>query len=176
MEEKLRIYSFENHTPKIGDSCFIAPDAVILGNVSVGSNSSIWFGTILRGDINLISVGKETNIQDLSVLHVTEKDPCIIGNQVTIGHKAVLHGCRIEDNVLIGMGAIVMDNVLVGKNSLVAAGSVLPPGKKYPAYSLIQGIPGKVVRALTEKEIEEYGSHYKKYLKLKISYLKSQLN
>ncbi len=158
------LYQYQTFKPQIHSSVFIAPSADVIGNVSVGENSSIWFNCVVRGDIDEIKIGENTNIQDLSILHVVEGLPLVIGSGVTIGHKVTLHACTIEDNCLIGMDAIILDGAVIGKNSLVAAGSVVPPGKKYPEGSFIIGSPAVVKRQLRTEEIKEYGRHYLKYV------------
>lgn len=165
------LYSFDNVEPKIGERVFIAPSADVMGKVELADDSNIWFGCLLRGDENKIVVGKNSNVQDLTTLHVTEEFPCIIGDNVTLGHNVIAHACTIEDNCLIGMGAIVLDGAVIGKNSVVAAGSVVPPGKKYPPGSMIMGSPAVVRRPLREDELDQYGNHYKSYLVTKNDYL-----
>ena len=168
----MAIYSYDNINPKIGKKCFIAKSADVIGKVTLGDEVSIWFNCVVRGDVNDIEIGKCTNVQDLSVLHVTEKKfPLKIGKCVTIGHSVTLHGCEIGDNTLVGMGAIILDGVKVGQNSVVAAGSLLPEGKEFPDKVLIKGSPAKVSRDLTEEEINMYGNHYKTYIKTSSEYL-----
>ena len=167
----MSIYSYRDIKPEIPDSCFVAESADVVGRVTVGANSSIWYSSVVRGDVDSINIGQNTNIQDLSILHVTGGIPLIIGSQVSIAHHVTLHSCTIGDNTLVGMGAVVLDNVVVGKNSVVAAGSILPPNKTYPAFSLIMGNPGVVKRALTEEEIESYSKHYLKYIDAKNEHL-----
>jgi len=166
--------------PTIGQDAYIHQSATIIGEVTIGDNSSIWPGTIVRGDVNHIEIGHGTNVQDLSMLHVSHKSswdpagaPLIIGNNVTIGHKAVLHGCTIEDECLIGMGAIVMDKTVVQKHVLVAAGSLVPEGKLLESGYLYMGAPAKKVRKLTDKEIENFMYSANHYIKLKNQYLGS---
>lgn len=166
--------SFEHlnkYTPSQGEGCFIAPSADVIGHVEMGDNVNVWFQCVLRGDINLIKIGDNTNIQDLSMLHVVENIPLIIGKNVTVGHKVILHACTIEDSCLIGMGAVVLDGAVIKKNSVVAAGSVVPPGKTYPEGSLIMGNPAKVKRELTKEELDQYGNHYKSYIEAKNQFL-----
>lgn len=140
--------------PTIPDSCFIAPSADIIGDVVMGENSSAWFQTVIRGDVNYIRIGSRTNVQDQSVLHVTRKTaPLIIGDDVTIGHRVTLHGCTLKNRILVGMGAIVMDHAVIGDDSIIAAGALVTKGKEFPPRSLIQGSPAKVVRELTSEEI-----------------------
>ncbi|MFT6068505.1 MAG: carbonic anhydrase/acetyltransferase-like protein (isoleucine patch superfamily) [Bacteriovoracaceae bacterium] len=161
------LYSFNDHKPEVGEGCFIAPSADVIGQVKLGPNSSLWYGVVARGDINEIIVGENTNIQDLTMLHVIEGTPLIIGAGVSVGHNAILHACTVEDNCLIGMGAIVLDGARIGKNSVVAAGSVVSPGKVFPEGSMIMGSPAKVVRELRPEELKGYGQHYNSYLKSK---------
>ena len=161
------IYRYKNYKPKINKSVFVAPSADIIGNVEIGSDSSIWFNVTVRGDVNYIRIGKETNIQDNSILHVTSNRASLnIGNQVTVGHGVTLHGCIIEDLTLIGMGAIILDNATISKNSIVAAGSLIPENSAFPPGVLVAGFPAKVKRELTEDEIKrnlEYANHYRDY-------------
>ncbi|WP_456395556.1 gamma carbonic anhydrase family protein [Desulfurobacterium sp.] len=166
------IKPFKGLKPEIGERVFIAEDAVIIGDVKVGDDSSIWYGTIIRGDVNHIRIGKCTSIQDGTVIHVTNKTaPTIVGNYVTIGHAVKLHGCEIKDNCLIGIGAIILDNAVINENSIVAAGSLVPPGKKFPPNTLIMGFPAKVVRTLSEDEIKGLKEHALRYVKYKDEYL-----
>lgn len=139
--------------PKIPASAWIADSADVMGDVTLGEHVSIWFQSVVRGDVHWIKIGDYTNVQDGSVLHVTNgRSPLTIGARVTIGHKVLLHGCTVGNDCLIGMGAIILDNVEVGDGCVVAAGALLPPGKKYPAGHLILGSPAKAVRALTPEE------------------------
>ncbi|MGL5244023.1 MAG: gamma carbonic anhydrase family protein [Sarcina sp.] len=140
--------------PNIDKEAFIAHSSDIIGDVEIGKDSSIWFGTVLRGDINHIKIGKETNIQDNSSIHVDYAHPVIIGDGVTIGHGAIIHGCTIEDECLIGMGAIILNGAIIGKNTIIAAGSLISQNKVIPEGVLIMGSPGKVVRELSKEEIE----------------------
>ena len=164
-------YSFGQTEPNLEPGCYVSESVDLIGDVRLSQNVNIWFNCVLRGDLSHIAVGENTNIQDLSMLHVIKDGPVIIGKNVTIGHKVTLHACTIEDSCLIGMGAIVLDGAVIKKNSLVAAGSVVPPGKSYPEGSLILGNPAKVLRPLTEGEIDQYGNHFKSYLDLKDHYL-----
>ena len=140
--------------PTIPESCFIAPSADIIGDVVMGENSSAWFQTVIRGDVNYIRIGARTNIQDQSVLHVTRKTaPLIIGDDVTIGHRVTLHGCTLKNRILVGMGAVVMDGAIIDDDSIIAAGALITKDKHFPPKSLIQGHPAKLVRELTVDEI-----------------------
>jgi carbonic anhydrase/acetyltransferase-like protein (isoleucine patch superfamily) len=146
---------FGGKTPIAHPSAFIAEGAVVLGDVEVGEGSSIWFGCVVRGDVNFIRIGARTNVQDLSVLHVTSKThPTIVGDEVTVGHRVVLHGCTIKDRCLVGIGAVVMDGAVVGPEAVIGAGSLVPPGMVVPPRTLVMGSPAKVKRDLTVEEVE----------------------
>lgn len=166
------LYKFKGLLPKLDKGVFIAPSADVIGDVKLGRNSNVWFNAVVRGDVNKIEIGEGTNVQDLSMLHVTGKDPLIIGNHVTVGHSVILHACTIGSGCLIGMGAKILDGAIIGDNCLVAAGSVVPPGKNYPANSFIMGTPAKVVRELKVEEIQEYSNHFKTYIDLSSEYMK----
>ncbi len=130
----------------IHPTAFLAPGAVVLGDVSIGRDASIWYNSVVRGDMAPITIGDETNIQDLTVMHVDEGIPCTIGRRVGVGHRAILHGCTVEDESLIGMGAVLLNGVHVGTGSVVGAGAVLPEGMQVPPGSLVLGVPGRIVR------------------------------
>ena len=163
------IKSINNITPKILDGVFLADSAVVVGDVIIGKESSVWFNTIIRGDVNSIIIGNSVNIQDGVVVHCTyQKTKTIIGDNVSIGHNAIIHGCEIRNNVLIGMGAIIMDNVVIEENSIIAAGAVLTKGTYVKSGSVFAGVPAKFKRSLFEEEIEnsiiKTAENYKKYL------------
>tara|TARA_B100001971_G_C18268036_1_gene596491 strand:+ start:62357 stop:62881 length:525 start_codon:yes stop_codon:yes gene_type:complete len=160
----MAIYQFKDFTPKTNNSNYISDSAQVIGNCSLGENANIWFNTVIRGDVNKIIIGENTNVQDLSMLHVTEVSDLIIGKNVSIGHSVTLHGCEIGDGCLIGMGAVVLDDAIIGEGSIVAGGSLVPPRKKFPKHSMIMGNPAKVVRELTPEEIHNVTNHYKSYL------------
>ncbi|HZX13430.1 MAG TPA: gamma carbonic anhydrase family protein [Thermodesulfobacteriota bacterium] len=148
------IKSYNGIFPKIHSSVFIADSAEVIGDVTIGEESSVWFQTVIRGDVNFIKIGARTNIQDNSVLHVTHNThPVIIGNDVTAGHRVVIHGCTISDYVLIGIGAIVLDGAIVEENSIVGAGSLVAPGFKVPSGTVVMGVPAKVKRELSPEEV-----------------------
>lgn len=148
------LHSARGFSPQIGKDVFIADGAQVIGDVRIGEGSSIWFNTTLRGDVMPILIGRETNIQDGSVLHGTfGKYGCEIGDRVTIGHSVILHGCKIGNACLVGMGSVVMDGAEIGERSVVGAGSLVTEGKKFPAKSLIVGRPAVVKRPLTEEEL-----------------------
>jgi carbonic anhydrase/acetyltransferase-like protein (isoleucine patch superfamily) len=134
----------------IDPSAFIAPTAVVLGDVTVGPDASVWYNTVVRADLAPIHIGASTNIQDLSMVHVDEGIPCVIGDRVGVGHRAILHGCTVEDDCLVGMGAILLNRVHVGEGSIIGAGAVLPEGMRVPAGSLVLGVPARVVRAVDD--------------------------
>ena len=163
------IKSINNITPKISEGVFLADNAVVVGDVIIGKESSLWFNTVIRGDVNSIIIGNSVNIQDGVVVHCTyQKTKTIIGDNVSIGHNAIIHGCEIRNNVLIGMGAIIMDNVIIEENSIIAAGAVLTKGTYVKSGSLFAGVPAKFKRSLFEEEIEnsiiKTAENYKKYL------------
>ena len=161
------IRTFQGIKPTIPISCFIEETGVILGDVELGEQCSVWFHAVIRGDVHHIRIGTRTNVQDLSMLHVThDTHPLVIGNEVTIGHAAILHGCTIKDRVLIGMGAIVMDGAVIGEDSIVGAGALVVEDMIVPPKSVILGSPGRVRRAVSEAElawIKESAENYVKY-------------
>jgi len=138
--------------PKLGKGVYIARGAAVLGDVKIGDYSSVWYNAVLRGDINRIVVGHHTNVQDNAVLHLADDFPCIVGNWVTIGHSAVVHACTVGDEVLVGMGAIILDGAVIGKQSIIGAKALVTQNTKIPPGSLVLGAPAKVVRALTREE------------------------
>jgi carbonic anhydrase/acetyltransferase-like protein (isoleucine patch superfamily) len=151
------IRAWGGKAPRLADSAWVADGAVIVGDVEIGPESSVWFGAVVRGDVNHIRVGARTNLQDYSVLHVTGRThPTIVGDDVTLGHRATLHGCTVKDRCLVGIGAIVMDGAVVGEDAMVAAGSLVPPGMVVPPGMLALGSPAKVRRNLTREEIEYF--------------------
>ncbi len=164
------ILKFKDFSPKIDPSVFIAENATIIGRVEILQNASIWFGTVVRADVNSIHIGKNSNIQDLCVLHVSDSHSLIVEENVTVGHGVTLHACKIGKNSLIGIGSIILDGAVIGENSVVAAGSVIPPNRKYPANSLIKGSPAIVVRSLNEEELKKYTWTTNKYCLLAQEY------
>ena len=161
------IRTFQGVKPTIPKSCYIEETAVVIGDVVMGEHCSVWFNAVIRGDVNYIRIGERTNVQDLCMLHVAhDTHPLIIGNNVTIGHHVVLHGCTIHDRVLVGMGAIIMDGAVIGEDSVVGAGALVVEGTIVPPKSLILGSPAKVKRSVTENElawIQESAENYVKY-------------
>jgi carbonic anhydrase/acetyltransferase-like protein (isoleucine patch superfamily) len=171
----MHLLSFKNKSPNIKSDCFIAPNATIIGDVEIGTQSSVWFGTVIRGDVFHIRIGSNTNIQDNSVVHVTtNKYSTTIGNNVTIGHSVTLHGCSIKDNALIGIGSIVMDQSEIEEWSIIAAGSVLKPGTKVPSGKLWGGTPAKELRDLNKTEREWIKELSNNYTRLSREYLSNQ--
>ncbi|HOJ17419.1 MAG TPA: gamma carbonic anhydrase family protein [Ignavibacteriaceae bacterium] len=170
------IFPYEGIIPEIDDTVFLASGSKIIGDVKIGKYASVWYNTVIRGDVNYIRIGEMSNIQDCSMLHVTNKlFPLNIGNKVTVGHSVTLHGCTVQDLTLIGMGAIVLDGAVVESNSMVAAGTVVRPGFVVPSGKLVGGVPGKVIRDLTDKEIaefEESALRYKKYMEITMDSIK----
>jgi carbonic anhydrase/acetyltransferase-like protein (isoleucine patch superfamily) len=155
--------TFLRKEPKLGKGVYIAETAVVLGDVTIGAHSSVWYGAVLRGDINRIVVGHHTNIQDNAVLHLSDVLPCILGNRVTVGHSAIVHACKIGDEVLVGMGAVILDGAVIGKQSIIGAKALVTQGMKIPPGSLVLGAPAKVVRKLTKKEragLKWWAEHY----------------
>ncbi len=174
------IHDYKEITPKIGEKSWIAPSADVIGDVEIGKECSIWFGAIVRGDVHFIKIGDRTNIQDLSMIHVThykkhrkigDGHPTIIGNDVTVGHRVMLHGCTIEDACLIGMSATILDGAVIGKESIVGAGSLVTKNKTFPPRSLIMGSPAKVVRELTDEEVKELYASAARYVSFKNDYI-----
>jgi len=155
----------------LGKTIFIAKSADVVGKVKLGNFISVWFQTVIRGDVDSITIGDRTNIQDGTVVHVAPGYPTVIGNGVSIGHNAIIHGCEIGDNVLVGMGAIILNGAKIGDNSIVGAGSLVTQGKVFPPNSLILGSPAKVVRALTPAEIEEIRQNADDYLETMKGYM-----
>ena len=153
---------FNGKIPQIDPNAFVAPQVFLSGDVRIGKYASVWPGVVARGDVNYISIGECTNVQDWVCLHVADDDPCIIGDYVTIGHSAVVHACTIEDHVLIGMHATILDGAVIGRGSIVAAGAVVLGGTKIPPNSLVAGVPAKVVRTIDRmKNIHAQAIKYK---------------
>ena len=163
---------FQSVDPSINDTAFIADNATVIGDVEIGEDSSVWFGSVIRGDVNHIRIGDRTNIQDLTVIHVTTSThPTILENEITVGHRVVLHGCYVESGCLIGIGAVLLDGVRIGRSSLVAAGSLVTPGTDIPPGSLVMGSPARVKRDLTTYELAYLDRSWRSYVDLKNKYL-----
>lgn len=154
--------------PQFGSNCFVAPNATIVGDVVMGDDCSVWFNAVVRGDVNIIRMGNKVNVQDGAVIHCTYKKTEVhLGNNVSIGHNAIVHGCKVHDNVLIGMGAIVMDNCEIGSNTIIAAGAVVTEGTKVPSGCIFAGVPAKKVKDISEEliggEINRIADNYLTY-------------
>lgn len=159
------IQSIKGVSPLIPDSCFLAENSTVVGEVRMGEECSVWFNAVIRGDVNSIEIGAETNIQDGAVIHCTyQKAPTKIGDRVSIGHKAIVHGCTIQDDVLIGMGAIVMDHAVVESGSIVAAGAIVTGGTRVEANSIYAGIPAKRIKTVSEENLEMIKRTAKNYM------------
>lgn len=157
--------------PRLADDCWIADNARVSGNVEIGSETSIWFGAVMRGDTELIQIGDQSNIQDLCCLHGDPSFPCIIGDRVTIGHGAIVHGATVESDCLIGIGAIVLNGATISSGSIVAAGALVPEGKTIPPNSLVMGTPAKVIRETTPEDRDKITRGTEHYVELSRSYL-----
>jgi len=166
------IISYKDKTPKIAPSAFVAENAVVIGDVEIGENSSVWFGCVIRCEENKIVIGKNTNIQDLTTIHTDHCCSVIIGDNVTVGHNVVLHGCEIGNNVLIGMGSIIMNRSKIGDNCLIGAGSLITQDMVIPPNTLVFGRPAKVIRELTPEEIKKIAISAKEYIELSNEYKK----
>ena len=172
------IMNFKKYSPKIGKHTWIAPSADVIGRCKIGEDSSVWFQVVIRADVHFITIGSRTSIQDGTMIHVThhKKDDMSDGNQttigddVTVGHKVMLHGCTIEDACLIGMSATILDGAVIGKESIVGAGSLVTKNKKFPPRSLIMGSPAKVIRELTDEEVKELYASASRYVEFKNEY------
>ena len=158
-----QLETFLRKKPTIGQNVYLARGAVVVGDVTIGDHSSVWYNAVLRGDINRIVVGHHTNIQDNAVVHLADDYPCLVGNYVTVGHSAIVHACTVGDEVLIGMGAIILDGAVIGERSLIGANALVTQGKGIPPESLVLGSPAKVVRALTVVEREQLKISAEKY-------------
>jgi carbonic anhydrase/acetyltransferase-like protein (isoleucine patch superfamily) len=164
---------YQGKAPRLADGVWLADDAVVVGDVALGPSVSLWYGVVVRGDVNVVRIGARTNVQDLTVVHVTSgTHPTTVGEDVTIGHRVVLHGCTVGDRALVGIGAIVLDGAIIGEEALVGAGSLVPPGMTVPARTLVMGSPARPRRALSEAEVAglrasaaryvEYAEHHRR--------------
>lgn len=164
------IRAYRGNVPRIAASCYIDPSAQVIGQVEIGERSSVWCNVTMRGDVNYIRIGEETSIQDNSVIHVEHDGPSagyptMVGNRVTVGHSVTLHGCTVEDESLIGIGAIVLNGAVVGKGSVVAAGALVPEGMQIPPGSLVMGVPAKIRRQVTEEEQQRFRDNAQNYVR-----------
>ena len=167
---------FLRKKPVLGSGVYITSTATVVGDVTIGDHSSMWYGAVLRGDINRIVIGHHTNIQDNAVLHLADDFPCIVGDYVTIGHSAIVHACAVGDDVLIGMGAVILDGAEIGAQSLIGAKALVKQGMKIPPGSLVVGMPAKVVRALTDDEKKALRASAEKYAQNAAYCLKHKIN
>lgn len=168
------IRSIKDKTPIVDSSAYVDVSAQVIGDVEIGAESSVWMNVVIRGDVNTIRVGRRTNIQDLTMVHVNrDTHPTAIGHEVTIGHSAVIHGCTIEDRVVVGMGAILLNGVHVEHDSVIAAGTLLTEGTRIPSRSLVMGRPGKVKRPLTDEEVAGIRWYSDVYVKYRLDYIGS---
>jgi len=173
------LIKYKEWTPTLKKGAWVAEGATVIGRTTIGEDSSIWFGTVVRGDVHSITIGDRTSIQDLSMVHIThhkkedmsDGNPTVIGSDVTIGHRVMLHGCTIEDACLIGMSATILDGAVIGKESIVGASSLVTKNKVFPPRSLIMGSPAKWIRELTDAEVEELYASAKRYVTFKNNYL-----
>lgn len=166
------IRPYKGIAPKIGDRVYIDPTGQVIGDVEIGEHSSVWMNAVVRGDVHFIRIGRHTNIQDNCVVHVFKNlHSTHIGDRVTVGHGAILHGCRIDDDCLIGMGAVILNGAHIGSDSIVAAGAVVPEGAVVPSGSLVMGVPGKVRRPLTNEERQSIRRYATNYFEYKETYL-----
>lgn len=170
------IIPFKNIYPKIPASCFVAPQSIVIGNVEIGEESSLWFQTVVRGDVHSIRIGRRTNIQDFCMIHVTTEEgphasPTLIGDEVTVGHRVILHGCTIEDRALIGMGSIILDGAVIGMESVVGAGSLVTQDTRIPEGHLAFGSPARVIRPLKDHERNFLAVSAEHYYQLSRKYL-----
>ena len=170
MDFQSRVARFLGAAPTIHQTAYIAPGATVIGDVTLGEESSVWFSAVLRGDINRIVIGPRSNVQDGAVVHLADESGTFVGELVTVGHKAVLHACTVGDEVLVGMGAIVLDGAEIGARSIIGAGAVVTGGKKIPPGSLVLGAPGKVVRTLSIEEQQGLRVWAEKYVELVRTY------
>jgi gamma-carbonic anhydrase len=171
-----QLRTFLTKKPRLGKGVYIAKTGVVFGDVTVGAYSSVWYGAVLRGDINRIVVGHHTNIQDNAVLHIADDFPCIVGNWVTVGHSAIVHACKVGDEVLVGMGAVILDGAVIGKQSIIGANALVTGGTIVPPGSLVLGSPAKIIRSLTKKERGGLKWWAEKYVGNSAYCLKHQIN
>lgn len=160
------IKNYGDYIPKIHESCFVADNASIIGRVELKENSNIWYGTVVRGDDNYVIIGKNTNIQDNSTIHIADDYPTIVGDYVTAGHNVIIHACTVGNYILIGMGAIILNGAVIGDNVIIGAGSVIPPGKIIPSNVVVMGTPAKIVRELGEEELQKHKKRAMDYVVL----------
>jgi carbonic anhydrase/acetyltransferase-like protein (isoleucine patch superfamily) len=165
-EDNKMIKAYKGNKPEIMESCFIADNATVIGQVKINDNANVWYGSVIRSDMSYTTIGSNTNIQENTTVHNDFSTPTEIGDNVTIGHNCVIHGCKIKNNVLIGMGSIILNNAEIGENTIIGAGSLVTQGKKIPSGVLCIGSPAKVIRELTSEEIESIKSSAIHYLEM----------
>jgi carbonic anhydrase/acetyltransferase-like protein (isoleucine patch superfamily) len=166
------LYRWGEVLPKLGKDVYVAPTATVIGQVTLGDHASVWFGTVVRGDVGIIRVGARSNIQDNSVVHVTDGQPGVfIGDDVVIGHRAIVHECRIEDLALIGMGCVLLDGAVIGRGAIVAAGAVVREGQHVPPLAIVAGVPAEVRKVLPESSLDARRAHAAHYVDLARAYL-----
>lgn len=166
------IITYKGRTPVVPANVFIAPGAYVIGDVEIGAESSVWFNAVIRGDVNSIRIGERTSIQDMCMVHATKYVyPTFIGSDVTVGHHVVMHGCKIGNYCLIGMGSVILDDCDIGERSIIGAGTILAPGTKVPPRSMVMGVPGKVKREVNERELAMLETSAKAYVELASDYL-----
>jgi len=168
----MALYELDGVAPQLGTGAWVADSAEVIGNVRLGDNASIWFGAVLRGDNEVMTIGRNSNVQDMSMLHSDPGSPLTIGENVTIGHQVMLHGCTIGDNSLIGIQAVVLNNAKIGRNSIVGAGSVVTEGKEFPDNSLIFGSPAKVMRTISDEDAARLRHGSEHYVNNAVRYAK----
>ena len=167
------IRSFKHHQPVIDPTAYVDESAQVIGDVAVGPESSVWMNVVIRGDVNRIRIGARSNIQDLTMVHVMrDTHPTTIGDEVTVGHSAVIHGCRIADRVLVGMAAVLLNGVTVGHDCVIAAGSLLPEGMDVPPRSMVMGRPGRVTRALSDEDVAKIRWYAENYVAYRLDYMR----
>jgi len=171
------IIAFAEKFPRLDPSVFVAPSAELIGGVEIGAGSSVWFGAVVRADLNTITIGEKVSIQDNCVLHIDrERSPLLIGNEVTVGHRAVLHGCKVGNLCLVGMGAVILDDVKIGEGCIIGAGSVVAPGTEVPSRTLWVGVPARPTREITEDDLRLIKSGVEDYFQLSRAYLPQSIN
>lgn len=173
--EKL-LATFLQARPKLGQNVYVAKSATVLGDVTLGDHASVWCNAVLRGDINRIVIGHHSNVQDNAVLHVADDYGCLLGNYVTVGHNAIVHACTIEDEVLVGMGSVILDGAVIGAQSIVGARALVPQGARIPPGSMVLGVPGKVVRPLSAEERAALKGWAEKYVGVAAYYREHRIN
>lgn len=165
VSKEIKLFPYKDFFPKLHKSVFLASGSKIIGDVEIGENTSVWYNTVIRGDVNYVRIGNNTNVQDNSMLHVTnQKFPLVIGNGVTIGHSVTLHGCTLNDYSFVGMGAVILDGAVIESHAMVAAGAVIKQGFIVPAGKLAAGVPAKVIRDLTDAEMDEFEKSAARYV------------